>query len=356
MDITDKYSIDALAWLRYALKPSGSMPSISDWKKFLDFADKQALTGICLPSQRPDNLCQDLLLEWIGTCQLIESQNKQLNERIDQLFVMMEKSGFRCCLLKGQGNAEMYPNLLMRCSGDIDLWVDAVEEIVYQYVKKLFPEEEASYKHIHFPIFDDASVDVHVTPLKLYSKTHQKRLQKWIIEYKEEQFRNKIRLTGVEREISVPTAKFNAVYQLGHMMIHFFDEGVGFRQIVDYYYVLNNLSASRGEHKELVSTISDLGMKRFAMAVMWIESEVLGLPVEQCFITPDERRGKRLLDEILEGGNFGFYSQRYNGRTNFFYRGMVEAWRDLGLMPMAPREIIARLVSKVRTAITYIFK
>lgn len=306
-----------------------------------------------MPTQRPENLDQNLLLEWIGACQQIESQNKLLNVRIDQLLGMMEKAGFRCCLLKGQGNAEMYPNPMMRCSGDIDLWVDADEEKVYQYVKKLFPEEEASFKHIHFPIFDDASVDVHVTPLKLYSKAHQNRLQQWIKEHKEEQFEHKIRLTGVERDVSVPTAKFNAVYQLGHMLIHLFDEGVGLRQVVDYYYVMENLEASQETRDELISTIRDLGMMRFAKAVMWIENEVLGLPLVQCIVEPDERRGRKLLNDILEGGNFGHYSQRYRGRNGFYYRGMVEACRMVRLMDVAPKEVMSRMVSKAGTAVRH---
>lgn len=354
MDTTDYRKDERLQWLRYVLEPSGVMPSVGNWQKLLEFADEQALTGICMPTQRPDNLGQEQLLEWIGTCQLIKSQNKLLNKRIDQLFGMMEKAGFHCCLLKGQGNAEMYPNPLTRCSGDIDLWVDADEDKVYQYVKNLFPEEEASYKHIHFPIFDDASVDVHVTPLKLYSKTHQKRLQQWIIEQKEEQFNHKIRLTGVEREVSVPTAKFNAVYQLGHMMIHLLDEGVGLRQMVDYYYVLKNLGSSSEEREELISTIRGLGMMKFAQAVMWIESEVLGLPLALCIVELDSQKGKRLLGDILEGGNFGHYSQRYHGQNGFYYRGMVEAWRMAGLMDMAPNEVLARLFSKVGTAVNHV--
>ena len=354
MDITDSYMDERLLWLRYVLNPSGKIPIVRNWQKLLEFADEQALTGICMPTQRPENLDQDLLLEWIGACLQIESQNKLLNGRIDQLLGIMEEAGFRCCLLKGQGNSEMYPNPLMRYSGDIDLWVDADEETVYRYVNQLFPEEKASFKHIHFPIFDDVSVDVHVTPLKLYSKAHQYRLQQWINEHKEEQFKHKIRLTGVDRDVSVPTARFNTVYQLGHMLIHLFDEGLGLRQVVDYYYVMKNQDISQEERKELISTIRNLGMMKFARAVMWIENEVLGLPMAQCIVELDERRGRRLLDDILEGGNFGFYSQRYHGRTGFYYRGMVEAWRDVTLLPVAPREIMARLVSKAGTAVRHI--
>ena len=340
MEKTEDQTLKTLAWLRFVLNPDMTMPTINDWSALMAFAEKQALTGICLPGECPKNLSKGLNL---------------LNKRIEQLFGILEQAGFHCCLLKGQGNAEMYPNPLRRCPGDIDVWVDADEKPVYQYVKRMFPDAEESYKHIHFPIFEDAPVDVHVTPLKFYSSFYGNRLQRWIGQNKEEQFAHKSRLTGIEREVSVPTAKFNAVYQLGHMLIHLFDEGIGLRQVVDYNLVLKNLKVSKNERDELVSTIKNLGMYRFARSMMWIESSVLGLPIELCIVEPDERRGKQLLEDILEGGNFGHYSQRYNGRNGFYYRGMLEAWRDLKLLPMAPREGTARLVSKLGTAVKHVF-
>ena len=97
-------------------------------------------------------------------------------------------------------------------------------------------------------------------------------------------------------------------------------------------------------------------MLRFARAMMWVETSVLGLPVERCLVEPDERRGKQLLEDILEGGNFGHHSQRYNGRTGFYYRGFVEARRNLTLLQMAPREGIARLLHKFMTAVRYTVK
>ena len=217
----------------------------------------------------------------------------------------------------------------------------------------MFPDAEVSYKHIHFPIFEDAPVDVHVTPLKLYSGLHQKRLQRWIEQNKAEQFKYRIRLVETDRDVCAPTRQFNVVYQLGHMLIHLFDEGLGLRQVVDYFYVLKGLEASDKELQDLVETIQSLGMLKFARAVMWIESDVLGLPVERCVVEPDERRGKQLLEDILEGGNFGHHSDRYNGRKGFYYRGMVEAKRNITLLSMAPREGIARLYSKMKTAIAH---
>lgn len=352
----DDRTREALAWLRFILNPETAMPVVTDWAAVLSFADKQSLVGICMPFQCADRLEKEQRMQWYGLCQRIEYQNKLLNQRIGQLFGMLEEAGFACCLLKGQGNAALYPNPLLRCAGDIDVWVDAGEEAVARYVKKKFPEEKETYKHIHFPVFDDVSVDIHATPLKLYHPVFGKRLQRWIAQHKEEQFEHKVKLPDIEREVSAPTDGFNVVYQLGHMLIHLFDEGVGLRQMVDYFYVLKHLDASAEERTALAETFRSLGMLRFARAVMWIESDVLGLPKERCIVNPDTGLGQRLLLDILEGGNFGHYSQRFKGRNGYYQRRFVKARRIISLLPMAPREGIARLLSKVGTALRHVFK
>ncbi len=346
--------MESLAWLRYSLNSGKKIPSVSDWNALMSFANKQNLTGICFPTQCPDNIEKDLLLQWIGNVQLIESQNKLMNIRVGQLFKMLEDAGFSCVLLKGQGNAGMYPSALLRCSGDIDVWVDADEEAVIQYVKNLFPDTEESFKHIHCPVFADVSVDVHISPLKFYSSHYNKKLQKWIERQKKEQFSNVRTISGIDKEICVPTVRFNAIYQLGHMYIHFFDEGIGFRHLVDYFYVLKGLNLTEEEREEIVGALRDIGMMRFAKAVMWIESNVLGLPVAHCIVKPDEKRGQQLLADVLDGGNFGKYSQRYKGRTGFYRRGIIEARRLLSLMGFAPYEATFCLLRKVKTVLKHI--
>ena len=39
-------------------------------------------------------------------------------------------------------------------------------------------------------------------------------------------------------DIAVPTTAFNVIYQLTHLYHHFFDEGIGMMQIIDYYHVV----------------------------------------------------------------------------------------------------------------------
>ncbi len=56
MERIDKKTREALNWLRYVLNPVAEMPFVSDWYALLAFADKQALTGICMPQSCPDNM------------------------------------------------------------------------------------------------------------------------------------------------------------------------------------------------------------------------------------------------------------------------------------------------------------
>ena len=44
------------------------------------------------------------------------------------LYSMLRGDGLRCCILKGQENALMYPNPYSRTPGDIDVWIDASRE------------------------------------------------------------------------------------------------------------------------------------------------------------------------------------------------------------------------------------
>ena len=77
-------------------------------------------------------------------------------------------------------------------------------------------------------------------------------------------------------EIAIPTMAFIVVYLLTHLCHHFFDEGIGMRQIIDYYYVVTNdelLVIKDTLQREL----KHLGLWKFAGAVMYVLHEALGL-------------------------------------------------------------------------------
>ena len=59
-----------------------------------------------------------------------------------------------------------------------------------------------------------------------------------------------------------------------------------------------------------------LGLWKFAGAVMYVLKEVLGLAEDKMIVPMDEKRGRLLLAEILDGGNFGRHFTKYAGFTH----------------------------------------
>ena len=355
METIDRNTQEALAWLRYTLNPVGEIPIVSDWEALLAFARKQRIAGVCSPTAFPVALDRAKIRQWMSIIDGIRKQYARELNRMDELCRVLEGAGFTFCILKGQGNARMYPSPFQRSPGDIDVWIDSDEETVYAFAKKMFPDEEETFKHIHFPLFEDVPVDLHVTPLKYFNRRYQKRLQRWIDSQKDEQFRHRISFTGLDREVCVPTCRFNSVYLLGHMLIHLFDEGVGLRHVIDYFYLLKKLDATDVQKEQIRKDFSDLGMMRFAKAVMWIERSVLGLPEEYCLVESDERGGRKLLADMLEGGNFGQFSTRYQGRRGFYRLGMIKAKRTIDLFSIFPSEAVSRAGHRIHAALIHTF-
>ena len=144
-------------------------------------------------------------------------------------------------------------------------------------------------------------------------------------------------------EIAIPTTAFNVVYQLTHLYHHFFDEGIGMRQIIDYYYVVSMLNVNCEMLTWLPKELKYLGLWKFAGAVMYVLHEALGLPEEKMIAPMDEKRGRLLLAEILNGGNFGKHFTKYG---HFTQQGMakkyfLKIWRNMHFVRYYPAEALS---------------
>ena len=168
---------------------------------------------------------------------MLEKANVRLNDAAIQVSEWFKKKGFRTCILKGQGNALLYPNLYSRTPGDIDIWVEGGDKRVISFVRSISPHEKACYHHIEFPSYKGVEVEVHYRPSFLLCFWHNRKLQKYYERVKEEQFSHRVML-GEQGEIAIPTVEFNIIFQLTHIFSHLMNEGIGLRQLVDYYYVL----------------------------------------------------------------------------------------------------------------------
>ena len=232
-------------FLRFCIGSAKEIPGSlkeADWKELYAIAQKQCLVGVLfdgikkLPAEYV-GMKKELLLQWMAESQMLVKANVRLNDAAIQVSEWFRKKGFRTCILKGQGNALMYPNPYSRTPGDIDIWVEGGDKRVISFVRSISPHEKACYHHVEFPSYKGVEVEVHYRPSFLLCFWHNRKLQKYYERVKDEQFSHRVML-GEQGEIAIPTSEFNLIFQLTHIFSHLMNEGIGLRQLVDYYFVI----------------------------------------------------------------------------------------------------------------------
>lgn len=363
---------------------------------------------------------KELLLQWMAESQMLEKANVRLNDTAIQVSEWFRKKGFRTCILKGQGNALMYPNPYSRTPGDIDIWVEGGDKRVISFVRSISPHEKACYHHIEFPSYKGMEVEVHYRPSFLLCFWHNRKLQKYYERVKEEQFSHQVML-GEQGEIAIPTVEFNLIFQLTHIFSHLMNEGIGLRQLVDYYFVIcdfykvyqnssnPSVSLSKGsstfspspsssgsgdvtapsrcseplrskdggpskvspncagwDRRDAIGDMTsatatalssfaanssaaidrvqkelkELGLWKFAGAIMYIMQEVFGMPASRLIVPPNEKYGKFVLNEVLEAGNFGKHDARNRFGRSQLGHNLQRVYRDIRLMRYFPAEAL----------------
>ncbi len=295
-----------------------------EWASMYGICEKQALLGIAfagvekLPKEQYPPF--DVLAEWVHDAQVAKDRNKLLNQRCKEVCEYFEHDGFNSCILKGQSNLANYPEYLKdyRTAGDIDVlcWpkngnLDNVK--VLAYVKGLYAtalkdlKSEIMYHHVDWE-FAGIPVEIHFRASFFFNPLYNRKFQKWV----NDSLHSFVCLK--EKEFPIPSVSFNAVYQLVHIYRHLFSEGIGLRQILDYYFVLQTLSVPlhrgkcgevRDKRLEIMHVIEQLGMKKFAGAVMYVLQTVFAMPDTYLLCPPDKKEGEFLLSEIMISGNFG---------------------------------------------------
>ncbi len=340
-------------FLRFCIGSDSEIPSSlkeADWKELYAIAQKQCLVGVLfdgikkLPAEHVE-MEKELLLRWMAESQMLEKANVRLNDAAIQVSEWFRKKGFRTCILKGQGNALMYPNPYSRTPGDIDIWVEGGDKQVIYFVRSISPHEKTCYHHIEFPSYKGVEVEVHYRPSFLLCFWHNRKLQKYYKRVKEEQFLHRVML-GEQGEIAIPTVEFNLIFQLTHIYAHLMNEGIGLRQILDYYYVLisDDLSLIRDRvQKEL----KELGLWKFAGGIMYIMQEVFGMPASHLIVPPNEKYGRFVLNEVLEAGNFGRHDARNRFGRSQLGHNLQRIYRDMRLVRYFPAEALCEPLFRI---------
>ena len=343
----------------------GTAPKGLDWNAFYEFAKEQTLIGVVfegvqkLPKETAPHL--QLLMSWFAFSRKIQQRNEVLDRATVALYNKVRDAGYPCCILKGQGNAVMYPNPSVRTPGDVDIWVNAGREeiraLAHSLVKNTNGQvDDESINHIGLTV-NGVTVELHSTPGFMANFVYNRRLQKWLKRNVDVQCGNMVELVHGDGAVAVPTPSFNCVYQLYHLYHHYFYEGVGLRQVVDYFFVVRKWNEDCDKLSSLQRELKLLGLWRFAGAMMFVLHQVMGLPEEMMVAPMDAKRGRMLLDDILNGGNFGRYDKRHAwGRDSYNHKGfkhgalghnMLRLCRDMRLLRFYPAEALSEPVFRV---------
>lgn len=290
-----------------------SVPTAEEWQAVFDMAVRQALIGVCADGidaldneQRPP---QTVAMRWAMTVLQIEKMSRRQNMQAVDVQRRFAKEGFRSCIFKGVGvAAAYYPHPLRRQGGDIDIWLEGGRRRIVEYVRSLSPRETVSYHHIDFSVVKSPVIEVHFFPTFLLNPWRNMRMMDYWKREAPRQMTNRVELPEGLGVITAPTDDVNVIALLGHIMHHFLEEGVGMRQIVDYYYLLTR-GCRELDREATKRRLREFHMTKFAGAVMYVLKVVLGMDGRFMIAEPDAKAGRMLLDNIMKGGNFGKYNE-----------------------------------------------
>lgn len=346
--------------------------SEKEWNEIFGLAKKQALVGIMF--EGVERLSQEqwpprnVVLQWAMMVESIKRRNRQTTDVCLRLIEVLGKDGFETCILKGQANHIYYDGLNsahtlghLRICGDVDAWIWPKEKtkhpvksiIDYCQSKKIL----LSLCHLHAEVkpVNGVPVEIHFRPSFLNAPWSNLCFQKL---FKSAVFENKeIDECGTIKKLRVD---YDLIFQMNHIYRHLLDEGVGMRQVLDFYMLLKTYRKESLVRDELMDGsalkkhVKACGMGRFASALMYVLQKIFDMDGSELLCAPSEHHGSFLLDEMMLAGNFGHYDARMRtlevkkGKLSYQLQKALRRFkRNLRFLTSYPGEVICEPIARV---------
>lgn len=355
-------------------KPVRLSHSLSDdeWQEMFELAQKQALLGIAFEGVK--KLPQEqwpkggMVLKWTMATEAIKHRNRQTTDVCLRLTEIMSKDGFETCILKGQANHVYYDRLIdgvslgmLRVCGDVDAWIWPKEKILHpinsiiEYCQRRNILLSLCHLHAEVKPIDGVPIEIHFRPSFLNALWRDKYFQQL---FKTAVFvHDNVDDSGTITKLRVD---YDLIFQLNHIYRHLLDEGVGMRQVLDFYVLLKAYMQERRKQSELMSVdvimkhISACGMKRFVSALMFVIQRMFGLEDDELLCATSKKHGIFLIDEMMAAGNFGHYDKRMSyvevkkGKLSYqLQKAQRRFKRNLRFLTSYPEEVICEPFARV---------
>lgn len=292
-----------------------------DYDALFQLAMEQAVIGLAaagIEDLERDRIPQSVRRSFLQQVLVLESKNQQMNKVIIDLMDTFSDAGITACLVKGLGIAQCYNRPAWRAIGDVDLMLDSENYEKAKSVLECWAGQagtEGCGKH--FEVHPDPfEIEIHGS---FYTGLHPE-LDVRLDVLKEEAFARKaFRPWDVDPQILLLAPEYDVIYVFSHILHHFFQGGIGLRQLCDWCRLLWTFHASfdcaalewRLRYLGLLSEWKVFG----AFAVTYLGMPAYAMPLYD--VRHSYRRKTRLLlNYILEVGNFGHnrdisYYRRY---------------------------------------------
>ena len=338
-------------------KELSHIPSTKEWEQLYLMAERQTVLGVCFKAVKAmaDSVPQPVYMSWLAMAAKIQQRNEVMNRKCAEVYEAIHSKGFDSVVLKGQGVARYYKLRdeglelrekslrMLRQSGDIDVWLwkeglslkENRKEVI-RFARTIQPDATGAEHHVGVE-WMGTEVELHYEPAYFCNPFANRRFRKWCMDYDKSKFQFS------DNGFCVPDAEFNRVFLLAHAFRHYLSEGLGLRQVMDYYFLTKSLNLDLNLNNDRV--IEELGMARFEKAMKWVL-----LYVFEGKDREDGRKyGKMLLRHIMDGGNFGMYKTKtVASRHTHFGRFINQLTHDIRLIRYYPGEAVWAPLSMIR--------
>ncbi len=356
--------------------------------------------------QPPSDLC----IKWSREVQVLNERKERLIKIFKDACETYNRNGFDSCILMPRPSKSPCIGGLGGDLRDIDIlcWSKdkkdgkrtIVEYVNFQYVsstKHIKPKvvrQHVDWKSGHIPM------NVNFKSSYLNCPWYNKRLEAWVREMVERPLTHTPMLSTsnfpppspVEREpegdntttlrgnLCELPVEFYVVYQLMHLYKRFFCEDLRFGHLLEYYYTLKTLSllslhreSARhpqspcvGEEDtpmieragvqpsppmqgDIEGLIENLGMRKFAGAVMYVLQTAFNMPDEYLLCKPDVRHGSFVLKMTNLAGEYGRAYERTRTLSHLGKIGRYLYWikRNKPFITQYPSEMLFETYRKI---------
>lgn len=302
-----------------------------DWGRVYQIAQEQSVQGLVL-SGLEELRAKDielsvpkiLLLQLIGEVQMIEQRNKDMNAFVAELIVKLRKNDVYAILVKGQGIAQCYERPLWRTCGDVDLLLsDTNYEKAKAYLVPLAERTETEFK-----IFKHYGMTIKGWEVELHGTLRPRlsnRIDRGVDEVQNDVFyggnvrsvtfnanHNDNANFRISVQVFMPAPDDDIIFQITHILKHFYQGGIGLRQLCD-------LSRFLWTYRDklnpglLESRLKKMGIMEEWRAFAAFIHEYLGTPAEVIPLYNEndnhnanlKKKAERICDFVMEVGNFG---------------------------------------------------